>query len=127
MKFKFSNIKKNMERAQSDPYFNVKFQYKIQRIFIYFIMAIIAVTFITLILKFKSSGSYGNVVKVFMIFICGYMLYQIYAKTILPTKRIIQHYEASPQAINSKQIDVNKEVDDILGGFDKDGRRIDKT
>jgi len=54
------------------------------------------------------------------------MLYQIYAKTILPTKKIIQHYESSPTAISSKLIDVKSEVNDILSGFDKDGNRITK-
>ena len=124
MGFKFSNIKKNWQKSQQDPYFSIKFQYKIQRVFIYFIMGIIAIAFITLVYNFKSTGTMGNVVRLFMFFIGIYILYQIYDKTILPTKKIIQHYESSPTAISSKVVDVNKEVDDILSKFDEDGQRI---
>jgi hypothetical protein len=73
--------------------------------------------------NFKSSSTMGNVARVFMIFMGFYLLYQIYAKTILPLKRTIQHYEMSPQAVNSKIIDVPQEVDSILNQFDKDGKR----
>jgi hypothetical protein len=124
MAFKIKNIKENWNRTQQDPYFSIKFQYKVQRMFVYFIMAIIGITFLMLVINFKSTGPMGIVVRVFMIFIGIFMLYQIYAKTILPTKKIIQHYESSPTAISSKVIDVGKEVDDILNKFDKDGKRV---
>lgn len=87
-------------------------------------MAIIGITFVSLVWSFNSSGTMGNIVRIFMVFIGIFMLYQIYAKTILPTKKILQHYEASPQAISSKVIDVKKEVTDILDSFDKNGNRI---
>jgi len=124
MGFSLKNIKTNWQKSQQDPYFAQKFQYKIQRIFVYFIMAIIGVTFINLIWNFKDSSAYGLIIRIFMIFIMLYLLYQIYAKTLLPTKKIIQHYESNPTPISSKHIDVRAEVDDILSGFDKDGNRI---
>ena len=124
MAFRIKNIKENWTKTQQDPYFSIKFQHKVQRMFVYFIMAIIGVTFLMLVINFKSTGPMGIVVRVFMIFIGIFMLYQIYAKTILPTKKIIQHYESSPTAISSKFINVEKEVDDILNKFDKDGKRL---
>ena len=124
MAFSLKNIKSNWQKTQQDPYFAIKFNYKIQRIFVYFIMVIIGFTFISLVWNFKSSGTMGNIVRIFMVFIGIFMLYQIYAKTILPTKKIIQHYEASPQAISSKVIDVKKEVSEILDSFDERGNRI---
>ena len=127
MGFNFKNIKQNMLKTQQDPYFAVKFNYKVQRIFIYFVMAIIGVTFLMLVWNFKSTGVMGNVVRVFMVFIGIFMLYQIYAKTILPTKKILQHYESSPTATSSKIIDTAKEVDDLLSQFDENGKRIKKN
>ena len=124
MGFSFSNIKENWKKTQQDPYFSTKFQFKIQRIFIYFIMIVIAITFINLILNFHDSSSMGIVVRLFMILIGVFLLYQIYSKTILPTKKILQHYESSPTAISSKYVNVKQEVDDILNQFDKDGKRI---
>lgn len=124
MAFSLKNIKSNWQKSQQDPYFAIQFNYKIQRIFVYFIMVIIGFTFISLVWNFKSSGMMGNIVRIFMVFIGIFMLYQIYAKTILPTKKIIQHYEASPQAISSKVIDVKKEVSEILDSFDERGHRI---
>lgn len=126
MGFNFKNIKSNWNRAQQDPYFAIRFNYKIQRIFIYFVMFIIGITFVSLVYNFKSSGTMGNVVRIFMVFIGIFMLYQIYSKTILPTKKIIQHYEASPTAISSKVINVKSEVDTILSKFDSQGKRIEK-
>lgn len=124
MAFRIKNIKENWTKTQQDPYFSIKFQHKVQQMFVYFIMAIIGVTFLMLVINFKSTGPMGIVVRVFMIFIGIFMLYQIYAKTILPTKKIIQHYESSPTTISSKFINVEKEVDDILNKFDKDGKRL---
>ena len=89
-------------------------------------MAIIGVTFLNLIWNFKSTGTYGLIIRVFMLFIMFYLLYQIYSKTILPTKKIIQHYESAPTPISSKYIDVKSEVDDILKNFDNDGNTIIK-
>ena len=126
MAFKFKNLKDNLVKTQQDPYFAIKFQYRMQRYFVYFILAIIAVTFITMIWNFKTTTSYGWVIRIFMVFIMVYLLYQIYAKTILPTKKILQHYENVPTPISSKFIDVPAEVDSILAKFDKDGNKIKK-
>ena len=109
---------------QQDPYASIKLQYRMQRLFIYFIMAIIGITFINLVWKFQSTGTMGNFVRVFMVCIGVFMLYQIYAKTILPTKKILQHYEMSPQPISSVHVDVPTEVDNILNKFDEHGNRI---
>jgi len=125
MGFKFSNIKKNIQKSQQDPYFALKFEYRMKRYFIYFIMIVVGFTFIQLIWNFNSSSSMGNVVRVFMIFVGGYMMYQIYIKTLLPIKKSIQHYDMSPSnIIAGETINVAQEVDDILNKFDKDGKRI---
>jgi len=127
MGFSFKNIKKNLQRQQEDPYFAIKFQYKMQRIFIYFIMGIIAITFISMIWNFNVSSSMGRIVQVFMIFIMFYLLYQIYSRTLLPIKKTLQHYELSPQEITENKIDVAKEVDNILDNYDTDGNRKQKV
>lgn len=124
MGFSFKNIKTNWQKTQQDPYFSTKFTYKMQRIFVYFIMAVIGVTFINLIWNFKSSSSMGLLVRLFMVVIGIYLLYQIYAKTLLPTKKILQHYENSPTPIASTAVNVGQEIDDLLNQFDADGKKI---
>jgi len=124
-KFSISNIKKNWNQNLQDPFASVKFNYKVTKIFVYFIMGIISIIFIRLIYtQIKSFNAYSLLIGGFMGVIMVYLLYNIYSKILLPQRKIMDHYENVPTPISSHHINVKAEVDEILNKFDKSGKKI---
>lgn len=118
------NIKGNWTRNMQDPFANAKFNYKVTRLFVFFIMGIIAFIFIKMIYnQFKDGTTYGLLIAGAMIIIMVYLLYNIYSKVLLPQQKILNHYQNMPTAIETRTINVKEQIDDILGQFDEKGRR----
>lgn len=124
MAFHPKNIKKNWTSLQQDPYASIKMQARVTQYLVYFIMIIIAVVFIRIIWSsLHGASAYSLLISGITFVIMIYLLWTIYARTILPQKKILSHYENNPTPLSHKYIDVKNEVDEILNNFDKNGNR----
>ena len=119
-------IANRWNKVKSNPYAALKFQYQVTKWIVIALILFIVVQLGLVIYKYDGrSSSMTMIVRAVMLFVMVMVALKAWG-TLAPLKNALKQYEQIPIAEKNtfREIDVKKEVDDILTQFDADGKRI---
>jgi hypothetical protein len=119
-------IKDRWNRVRADPYAALKFQYQVTKWIVIGLILFIVVQLGIVIYKYDGrSSAMTMIVRAVMLFVMVMVTIKAWG-TLTPLKNALKQYEQVPVSEKNtfKEINVEKEVDDILSQFDDKGRRI---
>ena len=117
------NVKKNFQTIQGSPYASLVFRYKITKITIILYCCFIAFQIYSIIINYSGSGYMSWITRGFTLVI-GVVIISKAWETLGPLKRAMEPYKNNKKLINHAETDVKADINDILGDFDDDGKRI---
>ena len=125
MKFlsNIKNVKKNWRTVQASPYASLHLKYKTTKITIILFSCFISWTIFKLVFKDVPVGYMGWITRGFTLAI-GFLIVSKAFQTLTPLKKAMEPYEKNRKLINHTESDAKVEINDILGQFDEDGKRV---
>jgi len=117
------NVKKNWKTIQGSPYASLVFRYKITKVTIIIFCCFIAWKIYSIIINYSGSGYMSWITRGFTLVIGIVIVLKAWG-TLGPLKRAMEPYKKNKELINHAETDVKADINDILGDFDDDGKRI---
>ena len=117
------NVKKNFQTIKGSPYASLVFRYKITKVTIILFCCFISWQIYSIIINYSGSGYMSWITRGFTLVI-GIVIILKAFETLGPLKRAMEPYKKNKELINHAETDVKADINDILGDFDIDGKRI---
>jgi len=121
------NIKKNYKIVKNSPYASAKFKYQMNKWTIIFVTLLVVWRIVDTAINFSSNGFMGLLGKILIILVGVVIVFKM-KENLAGMKKVLLPYEQDEKKKDyyNTDRDVKVDIDDILGSFDKDGKRIEK-
>ena len=118
------NVRKNMNIVRSSPYASLKFRYSMQKVIIILLCAFLLNQFYAIIINYNGGSSVMTLVGRAIVLLILVIIINSAFKTLKPLKEAIKHYELHPEHNKAyRNINVRKEIDDILNKFEDENMK----
>lgn len=118
----WKNIRKNWNTIRKNPYAYQKLYYYFYTGVLVLIAIVMAINIISIFMSYSARGPMSIVGRTAVLLIMALFMFRLWSMKN-QAKKILLHYESSPTTIEdipqNKNVDVVKEVDDILNKYDK--------
>jgi hypothetical protein len=112
------NVKKNWKIVRSSPYASLRLRYMGQKAVIVALILFLAYRFVRIALTMRSGSSIVTwAVNIVLVIALVMIIFKSWA-TLGPIKAALDQYEGKSQHINYKEMNVPKEIDDIINSLE---------
>lgn len=118
----WKNIRKNWNTIKKNPYAYQKFYYYFYTGVLIIIAVVMVINLISIFISYSARGPMSIVGRIAVLLIMALFMSRLWSMKN-QAKKILLHYEQSPTTLadipQHKNVDVVKEVDDLLSKYDK--------
>ena len=121
------NVKKNWNIVRSSPYASLRFQYMGARMLVVALIIFLTYRIVRIALAFRSGSSIMTwTMNIILAIVLVMIIFKSWA-SLGPLKRALEQYEGKPQHHNYKDLNVKKEIDDIINSMEGEDEKERKT